>query len=101
MFFFLGWGGGSPRCDDLVPVSPTCSHCQDSALHHWANTGNGHKKWANPFLAFKVVLVALALSCLFDFQVLLPGTSVKAVAAAKELICTGSCLLGEVDFHIQ
>jgi len=28
-------------------------------------------------------------------QVLLPGTSVKAVAAAKELICTGSCLLGE------
>jgi len=28
-------------------------------------------------------------------QVLLPGTSVKAVAAAKELVCTGSCLLGE------
>ena len=53
-------------------------------------------KRANPFIAFKVVLVALDLSCFFDFQVLLPGTSVKAVAAAKELICTGSCLLGEV-----
>ena len=58
-------------------------------------------KRANPFIAFKVVLVALDLSCFFDFQVLLPGTSVKAVAAAaKELICTGSCLLGEVDLHI-
>ena len=57
-------------------------------------------KRANPFLAFKVVLVALDLSCFFDFQVLLPGTSVKAVAAAKELICTGSCLLGEVVLHI-
>jgi len=28
-------------------------------------------------------------------QVLLPGTCAKAVAAVKELICTGSCLLGE------
>ena len=47
------------------------------------------------------MLGALDLSCLSDFQVLLPGTSVKAVAAAaKELICTGSCLLGEVDLHI-
>ena len=54
-------------------------------------------KRAIPFLASKVVLVALDLSCFFDFQVLLPGTSVKAVAAAKELICTESSLLGEVD----
>ena len=46
------------------------------------------------------MLVALDLSSLFNCKVLLPGTSVKAVAAAKELICTGSCLLGEVDLHI-
>ena len=58
-------------------------------------------KRAIPFLASKVVLVALDLSYLLDLQVLLPGTSVKAVAAAKELICTGSCLLGEVHLHIH
>merc|ERR1719206_601541 len=28
-------------------------------------------------------------------QFVLPGTNVEVVAAAKELICTGSCLLGE------
>ena len=39
---------------------------------------------------------ALGFSCLFDFQFVLPGTNVEVVAAAKELICTGSCLLGEV-----
>ena len=100
--FFRGWGGGSSRCDDLVAVSPTCSHCQGSALHHWTNTGSHHiqRKKGYSIPRFKVLLVALDLSSLFNCKVLLPGTSVKAAAAAKELVCTGSCLLGEVDLRM-
>ena len=42
--FLRGWCGWSSQCDDLLPVSPTCSHCQGSALHHWTNTGSNQIK---------------------------------------------------------
>ena len=42
--FLRGWCGWSSQCDDLLPVSPTCSHCQGSALYHWTNTGSNQIK---------------------------------------------------------
>ena len=55
------WGGRSPRWDDLVPISPTGKHCQDSALHYWTYSGIKPGGWRTcrklPLILFMALLV--------------------------------------------